>query len=61
MASDAVTVRDRAILELLYSSGLRLAELVSLNPDDLDLADSMVRVTGKGDKNSFDSDRAAGH
>jgi len=47
---DPVTVRDRAMLELLYSSGLRLAELVNLNPEDLDLADSMVRVTGKGEK-----------
>jgi integrase/recombinase XerC len=47
---DAETVRDRAILELLYSSGLRLAELVSLEPGDIDLSDSMVRVTGKGNK-----------
>jgi integrase/recombinase XerC len=45
-----VAVRDRAILELLYSSGLRLSELVSLNVDDLDLDDAMVRVTGKGAK-----------
>lgn len=43
-------VRDRALLELLYSSGLRLAELVSLNLADLDLSDGMVRVTGKGSK-----------
>jgi len=48
--SDAVTIRDRAMLELLYSSGLRLAELVNLNPDNVDLTDSMVRVTGKGDR-----------
>jgi integrase/recombinase XerC len=47
---DAVTVRDRAILELLYSSGLRLAELVDLNPADIDLDDATVRVTGKGGK-----------
>jgi integrase/recombinase XerC len=47
---DAETVRDRAILELLYSSGLRLAELVSLDPVDVDLDDAMVRVTGKGNK-----------
>ena len=38
------------MLELLYSSGLRLAELVGLDPDDLDLADGTVRVTGKGNK-----------
>ncbi|MGB5166163.1 MAG: site-specific integrase, partial [Woeseiaceae bacterium] len=42
--------RDRAILELLYSSGLRLAELVDLNLGDIALADATVRVTGKGNK-----------
>jgi integrase/recombinase XerC len=42
--------RDRAIMELLYSSGLRLAELVSLDLMELDLADRTVRVTGKGRK-----------
>jgi integrase/recombinase XerC len=42
--------RDRAILELLYSSGLRLAELVSLDCHDVDLAEATVRVTGKGNK-----------
>lgn len=47
---DPVTVRDRAMLELLYSSGLRLAELVGLDLGDVDLADGMVRVTGKGQK-----------
>jgi integrase/recombinase XerC len=47
---DAVTRRDRAILELLYSSGLRLAELVDLDPADLDLDEATVRVTGKGRK-----------
>jgi integrase/recombinase XerC len=42
--------RDRAIMELFYSSGLRLAELTSLKVSDLDLADGTVRVTGKGAK-----------
>ena len=42
--------RDRAILELLYSSGLRLAELVDLNLGDVDIQDATVRVTGKGNK-----------
>jgi integrase/recombinase XerC len=42
--------RDLAMMELLYSSGLRLAELVGLNLADLHLADRTVRVTGKGNK-----------
>ena len=42
--------RDRAILELLYSSGLRLSELKDLDLLDIDLADATVRVTGKGSK-----------
>lgn len=42
--------RDCAMLELFYSSGLRLAELVGLNLTDLDLQQGMVRVLGKGNK-----------
>jgi len=42
--------RDRAILELLYSSGLRLAELTDLDCGDVDEKDAIVRVTGKGNK-----------
>jgi integrase/recombinase XerC len=49
-AGDIFVTRDRAIMELLYSSGLRLAELVSLDLAGLDLADRMVRVIGKGSK-----------
>jgi integrase/recombinase XerC len=49
-ASDPLSRRDRAIMELLYSSGLRLAELVSLDMPDVDLRDEVVRVTGKGAK-----------
>lgn len=45
-----IVVRDRAILELMYSSGLRLAELTGLNTGDVDIADQTVRVTGKGSK-----------
>ncbi|HZW59700.1 MAG TPA: tyrosine recombinase XerC [Woeseiaceae bacterium] len=45
-----LVLRDRAILELFYSSGLRLAELTGLDVGDLDLADGLVRVTGKGSK-----------
>lgn len=47
---DRLTLRDRAMLELMYSSGLRLAELIQLDMHDLDLDDGMVRVTGKGKK-----------
>jgi integrase/recombinase XerC len=43
-------VRDKAMFELFYSSGLRLAELVGLDPIDMDFADASVRVTGKGNK-----------
>lgn len=49
-AGDIFVTRDRAIMELLYSSGLRLAELVGLNLDGLHLVDRTVRVVGKGSK-----------
>jgi integrase/recombinase XerC len=47
---DALVARDHALVELLYSSGLRLAELVGLDLADLDLKDRTVRVLGKGRK-----------
>lgn len=47
---DLDAVRDRAMLELFYSSGLRLSELVGLDLGAVDLADGTVRVTGKGNK-----------
>jgi integrase/recombinase XerC len=47
---EAIVSRDRAIMELLYSSGLRLAELVGLDLINLDLRDRTVRVRGKGNK-----------
>ena len=49
-SSNPLTVRDLAMLELLYSSGLRLSELVGLDVGDVDLSECMVRVTGKGAK-----------
>lgn len=47
---DPLWTRDRAILELFYSSGLRLSELVQLNLEQLDLREARVRVHGKGNK-----------
>jgi site-specific recombinase XerD len=46
----AIALRDRAILELLYGSGLRVSELTALRPDDLDLDGARVLVRGKGSK-----------
>ncbi len=42
--------RDRAILELLYSSGLRLSELIGLNIEDIDMENMLLKVLGKGKK-----------
>lgn len=50
VGDDALARRDRAVMELFYSSGLRLAELLGLDLHDLDLSDRTVRVTGKGNK-----------
>jgi integrase/recombinase XerC len=47
---DTLSARDKAIMELFYSSGLRLAELVGLRLEAVDLADRTVRVLGKGNK-----------
>jgi integrase/recombinase XerC len=49
-ADDCLSARDKAIMELFYSSGLRLAELVTLDVPAVDLADRTVRVLGKGAK-----------
>lgn len=49
-ADDAVGRRDRAILETLYGTGVRISELVGLSRRDLDLHDGFMRVIGKGDK-----------
>lgn len=46
----AIALRDAALLELLYSSGLRVSELVSLDLGDVDAAGRTVRVLGKGSK-----------
>ena len=47
---DVLTVRDRAMFELLYSSGLRLSEMTSLKQGDVNFTDATVRVVGKGSK-----------
>jgi len=47
---DRLSARDRALMELLYSSGLRLAELVGLDISSVDLKDAVVHVLGKGRK-----------
>jgi integrase/recombinase XerC len=47
---DTLSARDKAMMELFYSSGLRLSELVGLDVSAVDLKDRTVRVLGKGDK-----------
>jgi integrase/recombinase XerC len=49
-ADTALGLRDRAILETLYSAGVRVSELVGLGLDDVDLAESVATVRGKGKK-----------
>lgn len=49
-AATPLAIRDKAIMELFYSSGLRLSELAGLRWDELDLASGLIRVTGKGNK-----------
>lgn len=49
-ATDIKSLRDKAILELLFSTGLRVSELCSLNNDDIDLSKDEFSVRGKGEK-----------
>ncbi|UXI02916.1 site-specific tyrosine recombinase XerD [Photobacterium sp. TY1-4] len=48
--NDPIELRDKAMLELLYATGLRVTELVSLTMENVSLRQGVVRVTGKGDK-----------
>lgn len=47
---DPLSIRDRAIMELMYGAGLRLAELVSIDVKDVNLSEGEIRVIGKGNK-----------
>ena len=48
--NDVLAIRDKAIIELIYSSGLRVTEVISLNIDDIDFIDRVLTVIGKGKK-----------
>ncbi len=50
LAKDEMGLRDRAILETFYSTGMRIGELVSLSQDDLDFIGGVVKLKGKGKK-----------
>ena len=52
-SEDSLLIRDLAIFELIYSSGLRLAELVGINLQDIDLSQQQLMVTGKGNKTRY--------
>ena len=47
------TLRQRALIEVLYATGCRLSEVVNINRDDVDWQNNCVRVIGKGDKERF--------
>jgi integrase/recombinase XerC len=51
--NDPFGIRDRAMLETMYSSGVRVSELVGMNLGDLSLGEGMVRVRGKGRRERF--------
>ncbi len=49
-ASGDTLLRDRAVLETLYSTGIRASELIGINHDDIDRSDRLIRIRGKGRK-----------
>jgi integrase/recombinase XerC len=50
LMEEFIALRNRALLEMLYGTGLRISELLNLQPQDVDTKRERVRVTGKGDK-----------
>ena len=52
-ANSPLEMRDQAIMELMYSAGLRLSELVNLDLNDMDLSAGQLMVTGKGNKTRY--------
>ena len=51
--SSSVAIRDKAMVELMYSSGLRLSEITSLDTDSIDFISKSLLVTGKGKKQRY--------
>ncbi len=49
-SSEKIDLRDRAVLETLYSTGIRASELVGMNREDIDQGDRLIRIRGKGRK-----------
>lgn len=49
-STDAISLRDRALVEFLYATGARVSEAVGIKFEDIDLAESVVRLSGKGQK-----------
>ncbi|MFH1454269.1 MAG: site-specific tyrosine recombinase/integron integrase [Armatimonadota bacterium] len=50
---DPYSIRDKAIFELFYATGLRISELVSINHDSIDFENMLIKVRGKGNKERF--------
>ena len=60
VGSSPLERRDRAILEVLYGTGIRISELVGLSLGDVDLTDRVMRVFGKGSQGAGGADRSDG-
>ena len=53
LITKAISIRDKAIIALFTESGLRLSELVSIKPMDIDWGNRTIRVIGKGNKEGY--------